>query len=235
MWLKDGRMIAAAVVAFVAGFVLALVIFGKPWHLEPDWGDIPTWILAGLALAAGTVGFIQLDILRRQFQAERRQAEADRQRDVKRDQLLDKQLAEAERRSLYDRRSQAEGVVLFIQPWGMDYAAVVHNKSRRPITDITCSVLSDPGRKTVVEPTETAWVMPSALGPGEAFDLDFIQSGTRYKSLKPDTACAFIFKGSTADVVEASLVAWFTDDAECRWHLDDIQHLAETTSDEYKR
>ena len=89
MWLKDGRVIAAAVIAFVAGFVLALVIFGKPWHLEPDWGDLPTWILAGLALAAGAVGFIQLDILRRQFQAERRQAEADRQRDVKRDQLLE--------------------------------------------------------------------------------------------------------------------------------------------------
>ena len=40
-----------------AGFLLGLLIFGKPWHLPPAWGDIPTWI-TGIATAGLLVGAI---------------------------------------------------------------------------------------------------------------------------------------------------------------------------------
>lgn len=37
-WLWDWRATAELGV----GFLLGLLIFGKPWHLPPAWGDIPT-------------------------------------------------------------------------------------------------------------------------------------------------------------------------------------------------
>lgn len=34
-----------------------MLIFGSPWHLPPDWGDIPTWIsaIATVGLLAGAI------------------------------------------------------------------------------------------------------------------------------------------------------------------------------------
>lgn len=47
---KDGRVIALCIGCFFAGFLIAMLIFGAPWHLPPAWGDIPTWI-TGIATA----------------------------------------------------------------------------------------------------------------------------------------------------------------------------------------
>jgi hypothetical protein len=35
---KDPRVIIVCVAGVVAGFVLAALIFGRPWHLPPNWG-----------------------------------------------------------------------------------------------------------------------------------------------------------------------------------------------------
>ena len=56
-WLKDKRVITPAVVCGVVGFLAAMLIFGKPWHLPPAWGDIPTWIATIAATVAGTIAY----------------------------------------------------------------------------------------------------------------------------------------------------------------------------------
>ena len=55
--LRDGRVIALAAACGIAGFMVAMLIFGSPWHLPPAWGDIPTWITA-IATAGLLIGAI---------------------------------------------------------------------------------------------------------------------------------------------------------------------------------
>jgi hypothetical protein len=56
-WLQDNRVITLAAVCVVAGFLVAMLIFGQPWHLPPDWGDIPTWVAAVAAIGAGIIAY----------------------------------------------------------------------------------------------------------------------------------------------------------------------------------
>jgi len=75
-WLKDGRVIVLALVCTVAGFIAAALIFGKPWHLPPDWGDIPTWLATIAAIAAGAVAYnvYRIESRRDQVSAEERRS-----------------------------------------------------------------------------------------------------------------------------------------------------------------
>jgi hypothetical protein len=57
---KDRRVIASAVVGLIAGFLIAAIIFGKPWHLPLNWGDIPTWLAVVVATAGGWIALSQL-------------------------------------------------------------------------------------------------------------------------------------------------------------------------------
>jgi hypothetical protein len=41
-WLRDWRVSGFAAVSLLAGFLIGLGVFGKPWGLPPAWG-IPTW------------------------------------------------------------------------------------------------------------------------------------------------------------------------------------------------
>lgn len=56
-WLKDYRVIATAVICAIAGFLVAALIFDKPWHRPAAWGDIPTWLATAAATAAGAVAY----------------------------------------------------------------------------------------------------------------------------------------------------------------------------------
>lgn len=44
--LKDWRVVVFSSCCALGGFLVALLIFGSPWHLPPAWGDIPTWLTA---------------------------------------------------------------------------------------------------------------------------------------------------------------------------------------------
>jgi hypothetical protein len=236
-WLRSARVLAAATVGIVLGFVLGLVIFGEPWHLQPDWGDIPTWILAGLALAAGVAGYLQLDILRRQFAA-------DKLRERKRDKLLDRQLAEAERRNAFDRRRQAEEVVVEVERRRRrgDLLVIVSNKSRRPIFDVSCQLLDSDvsatnNRSSVVEPQRRNLVdlsgrwrrRSNALGQSvnEPLITLFGPQPHLLATLRPDNACVFVFDLQHVPPSGFFVHAQFTDDAERRWELDQFQHLVD--------
>jgi hypothetical protein len=44
--IRNGRVQGLTGLGVAAGFAIGLLISGKPWHLPPAWGDIPTWISA---------------------------------------------------------------------------------------------------------------------------------------------------------------------------------------------
>jgi hypothetical protein len=78
---KDIRVIASAAIGLVVGFLIAALVFGKPWHLLPNWGDIPTWLAVVVATAGGWLALSQLrdqkEVLAQDAQ-DRRRAQAAR-------------------------------------------------------------------------------------------------------------------------------------------------------------
>ena len=103
--LKDRRVIASAAVGLVAGFLIAALIFGKPSHLAPNWGDIPTWLAVGVATAGGWIALSQL----RSQQSQLR----DQQEDLRRD-TEDRRRAQASRIFISVPSADARGVL--VQP-----------------------------------------------------------------------------------------------------------------------
>jgi hypothetical protein len=64
--LKDRRVIGLSAGCLIAGFLAGMLIFGSPWHLPPNWGDIPSWLLVLLAAVGGWFTLSQLSIQRQQ-------------------------------------------------------------------------------------------------------------------------------------------------------------------------
>jgi hypothetical protein len=218
--LCTGRIWGLIAISAVGGFLIGMVFFKEPWDLPPAWGDVPTWLLVGLAAAAGWIGFVQLAILRQQITDEI-------DRNKKRDELLDKQLDEAERRAKSERRQLVEGVeVKFTGKTGD-----VVNNSKRPINDITCKIMSKVDRVSLALPTSTAEVIGDGMGP--AFLLE-PKPVSRFETLQPGATCSFTFDDLT-ETPDQVLVAWFTDDDEFRWQLDQHQRLVQADDEsEYK-
>jgi hypothetical protein len=216
-WFKDRRLVAiAGAGCFIAGFLLALVIFGAPWHLPPDWGDIPTWILAIFAIVAGGVGYGQLRLLKRQV-------DEDRRLNVKRDELFDRQLAA-------ELRKQAEDVEVTWVPQGGGVIGVVENNSRRPVSSIACKIVSSVDRQVLKLPTESG--ERSAARTVELFAPD-MKPLQVFGLLRPQSGCIFVF-ANVAREPDQVVVAWFTDDAGFRWQLDEYRHLVPAAEeDEY--
>ena len=230
-WLKDRRVRWAAAGCLLAGFLLGMLVFGAPWHLPANWGDIPTWLLVLLAAIAAWVGFDQLRILRGQVKEE-----ADR--NVRRDELLDSQLEEAKARTRSDRRKQAEGVKVRHKDGAADVSGFVDNESPRPITDVTCKVMSMADGTVIAVPDMrgesfvTTGTFAGAVQPRTLEIAPDEQPGERYLNLLPGRHCRFTFDGLHVDP-DHIVVAWFTDDAGFRWQLDEHLHLAETKGDAY--
>jgi hypothetical protein len=141
--------------------------------------------------------------------------------DSKRDELMNKQIKEAERREASERRWLVEDVdVLF----NLYEAGDVLNKSRRPITDITCKVMSRAGRRSLVTPDGCAEV--ARLQDGKGLTLG-IEPVSRFETLRPGARCSFHFEGHEPEP-DHVLVVWFTDDAGFRWQLDQYLHLVQS-------
>jgi hypothetical protein len=224
-WFKDGRLLAVAVSCLTAGFLIGLLIFGAPWHLRPDWGDLPTWLLFALGVVAGVTGLYQFRVFVENNKEETR-------RNIKRDELLDKQLAEAEARALMDRRSQAEDIE--IQRYGG--GGLVINESRRPITGITCAYMSTADRRALALP-EKCGLLVSFTPPGGPPMNNLMESKSvgRFARLRPSRRSLFMFAEGLKLEEDSLLVAWFTDDAGFRWELDEYLHLVRASDeDEYQ-
>lgn len=226
-WLKDWRF--AGLAGILAGFLIGLLVFGEPWHLKPDWGDLPTWLLFAIALP----GLYQLRVFVMNNAEEAR-------RNVKRDDLLDRQLTEAQLRADADRRKQAEDIELTYYEHNGSAYGLIANNSRRPISDITCRVIRKLDGATLDSPDICGEVtvkevsLASSPGGVPLPTWNNEQPGSRYGTLRPTKKCRFTFSDVTDGDPGKFIVAWFTDDAETRWHLDQFMHLADTKGDEYK-
>lgn len=208
-WLKDWRI--AGPLGLLAGFLIGLLMFGEPWHLKPDWGDIPTWLLFTLGLP----GLYQLSVFVQTNAEEAR-------RNIKRDELLDRQLAEAADRAVTDRRRLAEDIEVSLK----GAAAVVTNNSRRPISDVTCAYMSSVDRKTLASPRECGILAGGPDLGGRQIDAFIdVKPVSRLARLRPGSRCAFTFEKGLKIEPDFVLVAWFTDDAGFRWQLDEDLRL----------
>jgi hypothetical protein len=220
---RDWRILTTTVTCLVIGFLAGMLVFGKPWHLPPDWGDIPTWLAAFFAGIAGVVALRQLGMLRQQMADEA-------ERSAKRDEILDSQVAEAR----IARRRQASRIKTEVSTSEPMFHLSVINGSDRPISGITCKVMSavqGPGVESVVAEAEKhgmeeeniagRWLVPSA-SPGSWVD-----------DLPPGKRCRFIFSDSVSSS-SGICVVWFTDEAGRRWQLDTRQYLGETEGENYK-
>ena len=104
-WIKDRRVIAFGIACALGGFLLALLIFGEPWHLPPDWGDIPTWLTA-------VVGGVPAWFVLGQLQQQAKVIKDEFERNVDRDRLLDGQLRELADREASRQREQVERIAM---------------------------------------------------------------------------------------------------------------------------
>jgi hypothetical protein len=159
---------------------------------------------------------LQAEDLRESIMERKREAE----RTAKRDELLDRQLAEAETRAESERRRLAEDVeVLFTGKTGY-----VENNSKRPLNDITCKVMSKVDRHSLATADGCGLV---DRGPGGWMFLPGFKSVSRFVTLRPKSRCGFTFNDLPPDPNQV-LVAWFTDDAGFRWQLDQYLHLVQS-------
>lgn len=230
-WAGNSRWVVAGV-GFVAGFLVALLIFGAPWHLPPDWGDIPTWFAASFAGIAGIAAVSQLGVLREQIND-------DAARNTKRDLLMDRQLGEAERRAEAEFRRQAEDVeVRWVQraemAKGFVTMVIVTNKSRRPISRIACRAMSNVDGATIKVP-DASGVMPQAQEDQYGGVMVDSKPVREFALLGPEESCGFVFNNLRREP-DQIVVTWFTDDAGNRWQLDETMHLVRAAADdEYKK
>jgi hypothetical protein len=246
-WIKDRRVIVLGIGCALAGFMLALLIFGDPWHLPPDWGDIPTWLAVIVASVGGWIALSQL----RQQQAV---IQADFAQQRKRDDLLDGQLRELADRERSRQREQAEQVTLSggrvvlasppdpagetaqssgrlqDEPGG---SSRVRNNSGRPARRVACRLMLD---GQAIMPRRFAngatFAGPGGIAgetmflPATADDFDL---GTgEYLNLLAgrEILARFPVPGGVSYYDKATYLIRFTDDAGRRWELDDDMHLA---------
>jgi hypothetical protein len=196
----------------VAGFIAAALIFVKPWHLPPNWGDIPTWLAFLAASAAGVAALVQLARQQTQIHEEA-------ERNVQRDALAQTQLAEANIRAIARQREQAEQIHVsqVASPAGSTFIRVTNN-SPRPIRDVTCKIMSrvDDGALAL----STSYMRPDPVG---ARSMDNSVPGNRIPFIRPSWLARFIFQAVTTP--DRLSVSWFADDADVRWQLDEDLHL----------
>jgi hypothetical protein len=238
-WLKERRVIVFGIGCALAGFLVALLIFGDPWHLPPNWGDIPTWLAVFIA---GVGGWIALSQLRQQQKV----IEDDFARGRKRDELLDRQLDELNERARYMQRDQAEGIK--ITAWKVhlpdpaknpavkgDAAGgkkeertgfcKIANESRRPVRRVACRLILDwrelrAGRFSTGSSSEGHLRFPA-----NAEDVDIAAGEYLHLLSERSIGAGFLIPDDIVSYQNSRYVIRFTDDAERRWELDGDMRL----------
>lgn len=232
-WLQDMRIVLLAIGCVFAGFLIATLIFGTPWHLPPAWGDIPTWLAFIAASVAGSAALIQLSQQQRQITEEA-------ERNVQRDKLLRTQLTEAAERMNAIRRQQAEHVILVgfsvrreRDGGGRTGRCEVTNGSGRPIRNISCRMLVGgnlimPSEFQVKEELHPVLGTP---GPQSSFsylpanESTFDMTASKYFILLANQVIRAVFSIGNDGSDGAQYIMRFTDDAEVRWQLDSDMRL----------
>lgn len=165
---KDWRVRGLIAVSVLVGFLIGLLVFGKPWGLPPAWGDIPTWISAiatiGLLTGAIITARYAIKAFGEQSKEVRHQAsmlkiqsdqlEEQRKINVLQASDLEESLKERVRLRQVAEREQADAVafewwpasqVLVMRSAGgtvrvAGSVLAVRNESRRRIVNVTCRI-----------------------------------------------------------------------------------------------
>lgn len=216
-WFRKPKVIVLAAACLVVGFLAAVLIFGKPWHLPADWGDIPTWLAVIAASAAGWAAISQLGDQRSEIRGEI-------SRNRMRDQLMDRQLRELEDREQFRRREHAERIDM---TWGNveirpgTTLIMVINGSRRPIREVTCQVFPDE-TGNAVQPDFAAQMYKEEV-PGAIWTMpqmpDLPQPIRRLESLRAGSRAGFEVPVLHRNFPGAWAKIEFSDDKHIRWRL----------------
>jgi hypothetical protein len=223
------RAVALALGAGAVGFVAATLIFQPPTEYHADWGNFPAWFAFIAAAIAGGVALTQL-------KAQQDQINAEAERNVKRDQLLDSQLAEAQQRTIANQRRQAEKIRL--QPDG-SLAAQVSNESQRPIRDVAWRMEQD---SQLILPQKFYFVTYAPGPPGTPVSSSVpvpakvgnydLATGRIFRVLAGEKMKA-TFARDPQHVQSMKYVIRFTDDAEVRWQLNSDMRLTPAPGNEW--
>jgi hypothetical protein len=214
-WIKDLRVIGLAVICVFMGFLVAALIFGKPWHLPPNWGDIPTWLATIAASVAGVVAYrvYRIEAQRDQMSdQERRSAQASKvaawygsqQRiEAQRDQMSDQERRSAQASKVpawygSQQRTVAEPI------WG----AFLRNASDLPVFSVWVT-FHFVGPNDSIENWKIQTIKKLILPPGDApIHLEIDENALREYFKNP--------KMYSSHRVEIE----FTDVQGVRWHRD---------------
>jgi hypothetical protein len=180
-----------------------------------NWGDAPTWGAVFVGAVAGTAALIQLRQQGNVFKGEV-------ERNKRRDELLDGQLRELERRETSRRREQAERIDV---TWN-DMAerpgkslVVVINGSHRPVREVTCTLYDAPEG----EPFEVEYaieLLPASF-PGGGFVFREMPGRREWMigALRGGGRAGFQFSKLKADYPYGHVEIEFVDDAGYSWSL----------------
>jgi hypothetical protein len=145
---KDGRVQGGAGVGVLIGFAIGLLVSGKPWHLQPAWGDIPTWISA-----IATIGLLIGAIVAARYAIKAFGKQATEVAIL---------TEEAKRQAAERRKAQAAAVWIGVQPQGNRLVQpTAYNSSSLPIFDVQFWY-SYPGQLT--GPDDLGMIMPGPTG-----------------------------------------------------------------------
>jgi hypothetical protein len=195
-----------------------------------NWGDVPTWAAVVVGAVGGTAALIQL---RQQGNVLKGEIE----RNKRRDELLDGQLRDLERRALLFERQQANYVLVEIESWsaslfgiqppgpnGLAFVAVVTNHSDRPIRQVAARL------EVTGETPQTAtrlgrWVEARDLFGRNDMRFNTFTDGWCIDVIRADASGGFGFPRAAQDELDGQVMVRFTDDAGLHWQLDQDMRL----------
>lgn len=230
--------------AGIAGILAATRVLAGSF---PNWGDVPTWATAAVALAALiAAGFAY----RTQAQALAKQAEQlelqrtaltdQQQANARQAEIVAAQLREMQQRAEAYERQQAEAVTVSPSRWqgrvpGIRqdagpsvYSVKVHNGWHRPVRSVSACMqrTADDGlspSSLVGLLVETA---PAFAGQPAVTHFAEPTESPRWPVLRAGETVEFVFHYDVERHPGARMTVRFTDDAGLRWQVDHDQSLA---------
>jgi hypothetical protein len=197
-----------------------------------NWGDVPTWATAGVALLALIGAAFAYRYQAEQIKLQRQQL-ADQQKATK---LAATTIAEQNR---LQERQQADAIEFSWQPTdplaalpGENssqrlWTGVVQNDSHRPIRDVVCRIQPHPSQDFSWGSRLVAEIVELQPGPGDpALAFGQLRPGDRRQLIRAGGKSGFQTSFQVADHGAARMKVRFTDDAGLYWEIDPDLHLA---------
>jgi hypothetical protein len=177
------------------------------------WGDVPTWIALGGAIAAAVAALIQLHLQREETARQTREF-------ARRTRVLEREQADAVDFSWIPANPQQITIVTAHPlPAAARSVLCVNNKSRRPIRDVACRINTPDGQLDA-----------EGVGPLDPGDPPQISSWviTRVPLIRAGVTFGFLFERALDAGLPPQnmrLVMRFNDDAGLHWQIDQDLHL----------